>query len=94
MGVMGVVVRNKKLDWAQRAVEPYEWHEGIDGGVFATHIRADNAAALLRAHHRKVKRVINKILDGTYHEINGFDMALGFDLALKKVLAKLKEMER
>lgn len=81
----------RKPDWAQRMVEPYEWHEGIDGGVFATHIRADNAATLLRAHHRRVKRMVSKL-----REVNGPNLRYDavYKSACDDILAALKEMER
>lgn len=92
----------RKPDWAQRMVEPYEWHEGIDGGVFATHIRADNAATLLRTHHRKVKRMVQEVI----REHRKVMALIGKDSwrdrlpveggieACGDILAKLKELEQ
>lgn len=79
MDVMGVVVRAKKPDWAQRAAEKQfkKWKHG-DAWL-------PEFAKTLRAHHREVKRMVQN-LKAAKHGLSVH--------TLDEVLAKLKEMER
>jgi len=94
MDVMGVVVRNKKLDWAQRAVDCVTGAESDDPFSTGYMLQASTATNLLRAHHRKVKRMVNKLLREAYERTGRFEQAQGFAIAVATILAKLKEVER
>jgi len=80
MDVMGVVVRNKKIDWARRAVELVECED--EWGLPVVFRR--DAVKLLRAHHQKVKRMVQN-LKAAKHGLSAH--------TLDEVLDKLKELE-
>lgn len=87
MDVMGVVVRAKKPDWAQRAAEKQfkKWKHG-DAWL-------PEFAKALRAHHRKVKRMVITRRKSMQVE-SCFHWEQGYIDACEDILDKLKEMER
>lgn len=85
MDVMGVVVRAKKPDWAQRMVDCVTGAESDDPFSTGYMLQASTATNLLRAHHRKVKRMVQN-LKAAKHGLSAH--------TLDEVLAKLKELEQ
>lgn len=85
MGAMGAVMRAKKPDWAQRAVEKWlkKWKRGEPW--------LPELAKALRAHHRRVVRMVRKL-----REVNGPNLRYDavYKSACDDILAALKEMEK
>lgn len=90
MGAMGAVMRAKKPDWAQRAVELVECKDECSLPVV---FRRD-AVKLLRAHHRKVKRMVQKLNQDSAHLYINCDEISAYRLACEHIMDKMKELEQ
>lgn len=88
MGAMGAVMRAKKPDWAQRAAEKQltKWKHG-DAWL-------PEFAKALRAHHRKVKRMVQKLNQDSAHLYINCDEISAYRLACEHIMDKLKELEQ
>lgn len=73
----------RKPDWADRMVEQQQDYGRV--------IAKSDAAALLRAYHQKVKRMVRKT--GAGRMIRSY-YTIAYKDACRDILAELKEMER
>lgn len=86
----------RKPDWAQRAVEKLLKDctalPETNGWIA---IKRHDLESLLRAHHRKVKRIVQAIhADCVCRHKVQMPLCEGIRICCKQILAKLKELEK
>ena len=98
----------RKPDWAQRAVEKAKVRSFYAVRTNYQDCPAENepkavvlaidfekyAARILRAHHRKVKRMVQKLNQDSAHLYCNCDEINAYRLACEHIMDKLKELEQ
>lgn len=85
----------RKPDWAQRMVQRHVGVEDSEPENYrAVMLPAKQVESLLRTHHRKVKRMVQKLNQDSAHLYCNCDEINAYRLACEHIMDKLKELEQ